>query len=67
MAKAFLGLDLNDKTKVVDHINGDGGDNKVSNLRVVSYSQNSKNRKSKAQIPKIKYSDVINRIKENFL
>lgn len=67
VAKAFLGLDLNDKTKVVDHINGDGGDNRVINLRVVSYSENSKNKKPKAQVPKVKYLDVINKIKKSLL
>lgn len=43
IAAAFLGLDIEDKTMIVDHINGIKNDNRVSNLRVVNHTQNCMN------------------------
>ena len=40
VAAAFLGLDIDDTTTKVDHINGDRSDNRVENLRLVSHDQN---------------------------
>ena len=41
---AFLGLDINDKSQMIDHINHDKTDNRVSNLRIVDNSMNQFNR-----------------------
>jgi len=43
IACAFLGLDIEDKTMIVDHINGIKDDNRVCNLRVVNHTQNCMN------------------------
>ena len=44
--------------KTVDHINGDTFDNRKSNLRIVEYRDNSKNRKSKNSNNKSGYRNV---------
>lgn len=46
MAVAFLGLDINDKSIEVDHINGDRSDNRLENLKLGSKSDNQRNRAS---------------------
>jgi|TARA_B110000285_G_scaffold205293_1_gene242941 hypothetical protein len=47
IAYTYLGLDINNPKKVIDHINRDKLDNQVSNLRVVSQQQNQFNTKAK--------------------
>jgi predicted GNAT family N-acyltransferase len=41
---AFKNLDIDDKEKQIDHINGNRLDNNINNLRLVSNQQNSFNR-----------------------
>lgn len=41
---AFLGLDINDLSKQVDHIDGQRINNNVSNLRVLNHQENHLNR-----------------------
>ena len=47
IAFAFLGLDIENPKKVIDHINRDKSDNQVSNLRVVSNHENTFNTNAK--------------------
>ncbi len=47
MGMAFLNLDVNNKSQVMDHINGNRIDNRLENLRIVSYQQNSFNSRAK--------------------
>jgi hypothetical protein len=46
IAIAFLGLNYNDKTIFIDHINHNKSDNRVSNLRLVTNQQNQWNQKN---------------------
>jgi hypothetical protein len=46
LAYTFLNLDINDKDKQIDHINGNRNDNRLENLRIVSNQQNQFNRKN---------------------
>lgn len=41
----LFGYDLSDKTRVVDHIDGDTTNNKIENLRVTTRSVNQRNTK----------------------
>lgn len=43
IAAAFLGLDIENKSLEVDHIDGNRSNNNVSNLRVVTHTQNCMN------------------------
>ena len=47
IAFAFLGLDIENPKKVIDHINRDKLDNQLSNLRIVSNQENQFNRNAK--------------------
>jgi hypothetical protein len=47
VAFAYLGLDIENPKQVIDHINRDTFDNRVSNLRIVSHQQNMFNRNAK--------------------
>jgi hypothetical protein len=47
IAVAFLGLDIENKETLIDHIDGNPSNNKVSNLRVVSHTQNCMNYQNK--------------------
>ncbi|MBV03337.1 MAG: hypothetical protein CML45_02985 [Rhodobacteraceae bacterium] len=45
MGYCYLGLDLNDKTQLIDHIDGDKLNNDVMNLRIVTNQENCFNRR----------------------
>ena len=47
IAFVFLGLDIENKKQIIDHINRDKLDNQVSNLRLVSTQENAFNRNAK--------------------
>ena len=47
IAYAYLGLDINNPKKVIDHINRLRNDNRVSNLRLVSHQENMFNTNAK--------------------
>ncbi len=46
IAYAFLGLDINDSTQIIDHIDGNTFNNCVENLRIINSQKNSFNRKN---------------------
>jgi hypothetical protein len=43
IASAFLGLDIENRENLIDHIDGNRSNNKVSNLRIVTHTQNCMN------------------------
>lgn len=55
LAYCFLNLNINDKTKFIDHINHNTIDNKLENLRIVSNQQNQYNQKKTKGFHKTKY------------
>ena len=46
LAMVFLGLDIDDKTSVIDHIDGNGLNNDLTNLRVCTMKDNARNWKN---------------------
>ena len=63
MHREIMGLKFGDK-KIVDHINGDGLDNRRSNLRLCTASENRKNMRKSAGKYYSKYLGVTFRKKE---
>lgn len=57
VAHAFLNYSLDDKIRIVDHINNDIFDNRLVNLRVTTKSNNSKNKKGKLE--RLRLLDVV--------
>lgn len=47
IASAFLGLDIDNLETIIDHIDGNRSNNNVSNLRVVTHTQNCMNYQNK--------------------
>jgi hypothetical protein len=45
LSKAFLGLDIENRTQIIDHLDGNGLNNSFENLRIVSHRDNSRNMK----------------------
>jgi hypothetical protein len=43
LGKAFLGLNIEDKKQMIDHIDGNGLNNSFENLRIVTNQENAKN------------------------
>lgn len=60
LAMVFLGLDIDDMTKVVDHIDGDGLNNDITNLRVCTQRENMRNCKN---VKGVSYDKERNRFK----
>ena len=51
-------LEISDYKLIIDHKNGDGRDNRVANLRLATYAQNSQNRKKVSKKCGSKYKGV---------
>jgi hypothetical protein len=47
IAAAFLGLNIENKETLIDHIDGNPSNNNISNLRIVNHTQNCMNYKNK--------------------
>ena len=60
LAMVFLGLDINNKTTVIDHLDGNGLNNDLTNLRICSNKENSRNKKN---IKGVSYDKTHNRFK----
>ena len=54
LAMVFLGLDIDDKTSVIDHLDGDGLNNEITNLRVCTARENQRNCKNVKGVSYIK-------------
>ena len=65
VAEVYLGYPENEKLQV-DHINRNRLDNSINNLRWVSVSENSKNKKKRININKEKIEKVIELYKNGF-
>ena len=46
LAMVFLGLDIADKTSVIDHLDGNGLNNDLTNIRICTQRENDRNRKN---------------------
>jgi hypothetical protein len=58
LAMLFLGLDIDDKTLVIDHIDGDSLNNDLTNLRVCTHRDNDRNKKNVKGVSYIKKSNI---------
>ena len=67
IAFAYLNLDINNKTQIIDHIDRNSLNNNLSNLRIVNSYQNSINKNVKGYYYHSKNNKWVAQIKFNFI